>query len=172
MGVQSIKPLSHASFSPYGDVIMMSKEARQFPINQGYTQRFHDLADLDLLSNSGRPGVSLFRSSPLPTPLTLTVMERHPLSSQAFMPLSHQPYLVVVAPAGDFERNNIEIFLAQPGQGVNYHAGTWHHFCLALNEVCDFLVIDRLGDGPNCDEVELSPPLLIKQAEWREVPYE
>jgi ureidoglycolate lyase len=149
-----IKPLTAEAFAKYGDVIEVdSKEP--IGINYGYTERFHDLANIDATAEGGRAGVSIFRSQPLPMPISIKIMERHPLSSQAFVPLSNEPYLVVVAPAGEFDESRIEVFLAQPGQGVNYAAGTWHHFCLALNKPSNFLVVDRIGKGHNCDEVEL-----------------
>ena len=82
-------------------------------------------------------------------------MERHPLSSQAFYPLSGYPFLVAVAPPGDLDVSTIEVFLASSDQGVNYHPGTWHHYCLALHQGSDFLVVDRIADDENCDEVNL-----------------
>ena len=101
--------------------------------------------------------MSLFRSTPLPAPVTLRVMERHPLGSQAFYPLEGRRYLVVVAPPGEFKPSAIVAFLAQGRQGVNYAPGVWHHFLLALEAPSDFLVIDRAGGGDNCDEVTLAP---------------
>jgi len=77
------------------------------------------------------------------------------------MPLSNSPYLVVVAKPGSFLADNIEVFLAQPTQGVNFHAGTWHHFSLALEAQSDFLVVDRVGQGDNCDEVFLDTPIMV-----------
>jgi ureidoglycolate lyase len=84
------------------------------------------------------------------------MMERHPLASQAFVPMSGRPYLVVVAPAGAPPRvEDLKVFLARGDQGVNYATGVWHHPLLALEGVCDFLVVDRSGPGHNCDEVQL-----------------
>lgn len=156
-----IKPesLTQEAFAAFGDVIQTGSTPLQ--INYGHTERHHDLAALDLLERDGRALVSIFRSTPLQTPITLRIMERHPLSSQAFIPMSGEPYLVAVAPAGELDPGAIRLFLAQPDQGVNYHRGTWHHFCLALNQVSDFVVIDRGGEGPNCDEVELAEPLVV-----------
>ncbi|GAA0854101.1 ureidoglycolate lyase [Aliiglaciecola litoralis] len=156
-----IRPLSSEAFAPYGDVLEASADKHHFTINDGYTERFHDLAQIDVADENGRAIVSIFRSTPLTLPIKIEMMERHPLGSQAFMPLSQQPYLVVVAPKGAFDKNNIEVFLAQPTQGVNYHKGTWHHFCLALNHECDFLVIDRSGEGNNCDVETLDGSLVI-----------
>lgn len=148
-------PLTAEGFAPYGDVIELSDGAVQKIINYGHTVRFHDLARLDLGAQDGQPLVSIFRSTPLPHPIAVRVIERHPLSSQAFYPLSRHPYLVVVAGKGKFDIGNLKAFVAAPGQGVNYHKGTWHHYSLALEDVSDFLVIDRGGPEKNCDEVFL-----------------
>jgi ureidoglycolate lyase len=98
-------------------------------------------------------------------PVSIRSMERHPLSSQAFFPLSEQPYLVVVAPQGEFDPLAIRAFIAQPSQGVNYHPGTWHHYSLALHSVSDFLVVDRIDSGKssddNCDEVDFVQSVLV-----------
>jgi ureidoglycolate lyase len=147
-------PLTAEAFAPFGEVIEASDRARQVPINYGYTTRFDDLARIDV--GDGQATVSLFRALPLEPPL-LKIFERHPLGSQAFMPLSGRPYLVAVAPAGELDPARIEIFRATATQGVNYAKGTWHHFLLALEAQSDFLVIDRAGADDNCDEIELSP---------------
>ena len=157
----AIEALSAERFAPFGDVISADTAARHFPINGGTTERYHDLADLDA-GPDGKLIVSIFRSQPRELPFAVTMLERHPLGSQAFMPLIAQPYLVVVAPAGDAPLPNaLRAFLARPGQGVNYAKGVWHHPLLALNETCDFLVIDRSGPGNNCDEIALAEPLLL-----------
>ncbi|WP_281301554.1 MULTISPECIES: ureidoglycolate lyase [unclassified Iodidimonas] len=155
------RPLTPEAFAPYGDVMMVETASEHFAINEGHTTRFHDLARLDLQRDGGHPLVSIFRSQPKALPLLLEVMERHPLGSQAFYPLSPRPYLVVVAPPGGFDPAAVVAFLARPDQGVNYHAGTWHHYSLALDETSDFLVIDRGGPGDNLDEVRLHPSLRI-----------
>lgn len=156
------KPLTADAFARYGDVIEISDAVEKKNINYGNTTRFHNLARLDLLAENGFPMVSIFRSKPLRLPIPIKIMERHPLSSQAFYPLSGEPYLVAVAPRGEFDPSKIELFQASANQGVNYHAGTWHHFSLALNQESDFLVIDRGGDGENCDEVTLSEEVFIE----------
>lgn len=148
------RPLTAEAFAPYGDVISARDGVEQYPINYGATTRFNALARVDAAAEGGGPVISIFRSTPLPE-LVLKVMERHPLGSQAFMPLNGRPYLVAVAPSGAFDPAKIEVFLAAGDQGVNYAAGTWHHYSLALGEVSDFLVVDRAGPGENLDEVVL-----------------
>lgn len=155
MSIRLLKPepLTAEAFAPYGDVIELSDRAEIRNINYGNTKRYHDLAKLDLTGDNGKPLVSIFRSTPLPRPVAVKIMERHPLSSQAFYPLDKRPYLVVVAPAGEFDPLKLKAFVAGPAQGVNYAKGTWHHYSLALGTVSDFMVIDRGGPEKNCDEV-------------------
>ena len=149
------RPLTAEAFAPFGQVID-ADPARAIPINYGHTTRFNDLARIDVSAQGGRPAVSLFRSTPPPAPITIRLMERHPLGSQAFMPLDGRRYLVVVAPPGALEPSAIVAFLASGRQGVNYAPGVWHHFLLALEAPSDFLVVDRAGGGDNCDEISLT----------------
>ena len=154
-------PLTYADFKPFGDVIEAgNSQARS--INEGNTTRYHNLAELDLSAEGGKPGLNIFRSRPIPQPMILELMERHPLSSQAFYPLGNSPYLVVVAPPGELDPFAVVAFVAQSDQGVNYHKGTWHHYSLALGGVSDFLVVDRISDDQNCDEVRLTGKDRIK----------
>lgn len=150
------EPLTAEAFAPYGDVVESVQAKKELLINYGNTTRFHDLFDVEVADEGGEVCVSIFRSQPLEQPVTIQVMEYHPLGSQAFIPLDNEPYLVVVAEAGEFKADKMKVFLAQSGQGVNYRKGTWHHFSLALNKVSDFLVIDRKGAGDNCVEYQLA----------------
>ncbi len=149
-----IEPLSALAFSPFGDIIEARDTAKNFTINDGFAQRYHNLAKVDVATAGGYPLVSIFKAKPRLLPLALHMLERHPLGSQAFMPLANQSFLVVVAQAEKLpEVNQIRCFKTAAGQGVNYFRGTWHHPLIALNQG-DFLVIDRggaLGDA-NCDE--------------------
>ncbi|MCC4118738.1 ureidoglycolate lyase [Aromatoleum toluclasticum] len=157
-----VEPLTREAFAPFGDVIEASDAAHHFTINGGNTERYHDLAKIDP-GPGGRTIVSIFRGQPRRLPFTVEMMERHPLGSQAFVPLSDAPYLVVVAPAGDTPGvQDLRVFLARGDQGVNYARGVWHHPLLALDGASDFLVIDRAGEGPNCDEVRLDEAAVIE----------
>ncbi len=154
----SAQTLTSAAFAPFGDVIEVGDASRQFSINEGFATRFHDLAHIDVLDQGGKPILNIFRAVPRALPMQLRVMERHPLGSQAFVPLSQRPYLVVVAPASShLESAHIQCFLAQAGQGVNYAKGTWHHPLIAIGSTSDFLVIDRGGtpEDRNLDEVNV-----------------
>lgn len=150
------QPLTAQAFAPFGDVIQVSDDAVKVAINQGNTDRYDRLAEIDVTDGGGVGVISVFRGQPL-DPLVLKVFERHPLGSQAFMPLSGRPYLVAVAPEGAFDVALVQVFHAKAHQGVQYRKGIWHHFLLALDAESDFLVIDRAGPGGNCDEVHLTP---------------
>lgn len=153
--VLPIESLTREAFGPFGDVIDAASSAH-FTVNAGFAERHDDLARIDVEREGGRPRLSIFRARPRQLPLALLLLERHPLGSQAFVPMSPLPYLVVVC--GGREAPDLALlrcFFAEPGQGVNYAPGTWHHPLLALHEVCDFVVVDRGGPGENCDEVTL-----------------
>lgn len=159
----AMEPLSREAFAPFGDVIEASEAAQHFTINAGNTERYHNLANIEP-GPDGRVIVSIFRGLPRQLPFRVAMMERHPLASQAFIPLSGRPYLVVVAPAGDPPGvSDLRVFLARADQGVNYANGVWHHPLLALGDTCDFLVVDRSGPGHNCDEVVLEAVGLIPE---------
>lgn len=156
-------PLSAAAFAPFGDVI----EARPagdpgaFPINGGMVTRHHDLAAVEL--EGGRALINLFEAKPYAYPLEIAMLERHPLGSQAFIPLSEQPFVIVVAPAGDvLDPASLRAFITNGRQGINYRRGVWHHMLLAVGAPARFAVIDRGGDGNNCEERTLAQPLLLE----------
>ncbi len=153
----TIEPLTADTFRPYGDVIEAAASGRHYGINAGYAERYHDLARIDTSASRGRPLLNIFRAVPRPLPLQLSEVERHQLGSQAFMPLTPQRFLVVVAAAGPAPRaEQLRCFMAAPGQGVNYARGTWHHPLIALDAGGDFLVIDRGGpDAAGDCEVHL-----------------
>ncbi|MEA2778666.1 MAG: ureidoglycolate lyase [Rhodospirillaceae bacterium] len=152
----TVSPLTPDGFAPFGDVIETQGRAH-YPMNAGTAQRYDDLAKVDVGAQGGRPLVSICRAQPVKPPLMLRLMERHPLSSQAFIPLSETPFLVVVAPPGEGIRSeDIRAFRSNGRQGINYRAGTWHHPLLALDRVSDFLIIDRGGEGANCDEIPIA----------------
>jgi ureidoglycolate lyase len=167
----SVEPLTADAFRLFGEVIEASDTVRHFTINDGYAERFHELATVDVGPSGGRAIVSIFKARPRVLPMQLILLERHPLGSQAFMPLSARAYLVVVAPSVPHgaapDTSALRCFRAEGGQGINYARGIWHHPLIALDASCDFLVVDR-GGAPaeqNCDE----HPLGVDAA-WVDLP--
>jgi ureidoglycolate lyase len=150
-GILHTIPLTKQGFAPFGNVVETGG-ARHFPINQGFAERFDDLAHVDVAAEGGAVNVSIVVGKPRPQPIALKLMERHPLGSQIFLPLQERPWLVVVCiePA-DF--TSFRAFSATGGQGINYARNVWHHPLLVLDDESRFLVIDRKGPGNNLEEV-------------------
>lgn len=150
--------LTAADFRPFGDVL----EATGTPdkmINQGLCGRHHDRARLDF--GAGRAGISIFDAEPRALPYLLDMMERHPEGSQAFLPMHQQPFLVVVAPDQGGAPGVPRAFIAAPGQGVNYHRGTWHGVLTPLHAPGLFAVVDRIGEGANLEEHWFDAPYQV-----------
>ena len=147
------QPLTKTAFAAFGEVIDL-REARQILINDGRTIRFHDLFTVDA---GERPIVSVFRTKPLPLPHQVRVMERHPKSSQAFMPMDDAAFLVLVANA---DASDLSLFITDGKQGVNLRKNVWHHPHIVLDKPRDFIVVDRAGDD-NLEEIKLRDEVWI-----------
>ncbi len=147
-----VEPLTRQGFAPFGDVIEKAG-AQSFVTNQGTAIRYHDLARVELAAERGRSLVSLFEVvEPVQLPIRLRLMERHPISSQAFIPLSSTPFVVVVASGREQPAaRSLRAFRTNGRQGINFATAIWHHPLIAL-AVGDFLVIDRTGPGPGFDQ--------------------
>lgn len=154
-----IEPLTKEAFAPFGDVIE-ANGAADFMINDGAAGRYHALCKVDAGFAGGTPAISIFRATRPTWPIQLTLLERHPLGSQAFMPLSIHDWLAVVADPVDRPTiENVRVFRATGSQGVQYARGTWHHPLVILEPTQDFLVVDRCvfgeGDTNNLEECPL-----------------
>jgi ureidoglycolate lyase len=161
-----LKPaaLTAEAFAPFGDVIEIRGRQPRW-INEGTCERFDDVAQPDVLAAGGRPAISIFRAAARQLPFHVKVLERHPLSSQAFVPLDGRPFLVVVAVPGDAALSGrIRAYRSSGTQGVNYRRNTWHHALLALERTSHFLVIDRDGAGENCDETPVDDAVVVVTA--------
>ena len=145
-----IKPIkiNKSNFSTYGDLIS-TNDVNPIDINAGYAKRFDNLAELNTLKDGGKTIVSIFSALKRTFPMKIDMMEKHPLSSQAFIPIKETTFLSFVAPEGEApEINKIQSFIIPPKMGINYKPGTWH-FPLISTEDTNFLVIDRKGEGKN-----------------------
>ena len=157
-------PLTAAAFAPFGEVIERRPEPDRI-INAGACGRHHDLARLDFAG--GRGGISLFDAEPRSLPHAVDLLERHPLGSQAFLPMTEHPFLVVVAPDGGGAPGRPLAFLTAPGQGVHYARGTWHGVLAPLHAPGLFAVVDRVGppeeDAANLEEHRLAEPWIVEK---------
>jgi ureidoglycolate lyase len=152
-------PLTREAFRPFGDVIDMDG-ASPIVINQGFAERFNDLAFVDVAAEGGVTNVSLFLGTPRTAPIEIRLMERHPLGSQLFFPLQDRPWLVLVA-EDVHDADSYRAFRASGRQGVNYARNVWHHPLLVLDPGSRFLIVDRKGAGNNLEEVWLPPDRIL-----------
>ena len=158
-GIIHIEPLTVAAFAPFGDVLDVSGEPDKI-INQGLCGRYHDRAVVDV--TDGKAGISLFNAQARLLPLVLDMVERHPDGSQAFLPMSFTPFLVIVAPDENGKPGRPRAFLSTAGQGVNYHRGTWHGVLTPLHAPGLFAVVDRIGAGDNLQEHWFDTPFTVE----------
>ena len=147
---KNIKPIivNRSNFAEFGDLIS-TNNINPIDINAGYAKRFDNLANLNTLKNGGKTIVSIFSALKRIFPMKIDMMEKHPLGSQAFIPMKETTFIAFVAPAGNFpDINKIQSFIIPPKTGINYKPGIWH-FPLISTEDTNFLVIDRKGSGEN-----------------------
>ena len=156
----SALPITPERFAPFGDVIHASSDAKA-AMNDARFERFSGLADVDVEGQHASISIARCKmSSSLPHRFDL--VERHPLGSQAFIPLSHFSFFVVVAPAAEsVEPEDLCAFVTNGSQGVNYRRGVWHMPMIALEDGQEFLIVDRGADDENCDEHYFSDPVTL-----------
>ena len=142
------KPINKENFKNFGDMIT-TDDIKPLEINDGYAKRYDGIANLDAKKKDGESIISIFSALKRYFPMKVDMMEKHPLGSQAFIPMKETTFLAFVAPLGDKpDLNKAEAFIIPKGVGVNYNAGIWH-FPLIATEDMNFLVVDRKGEGDN-----------------------
>ncbi|MEM7433171.1 MAG: ureidoglycolate lyase [Pseudomonadota bacterium] len=153
--------LSAERFSAYGDVIEASA-AQRTGMNAARFDRFDNLARVETDAD-GSPTIGLVRCRIVTTlPYQFDMVERHPYGSQAFIPLQQSPFVLVVAGPGEsVEAEDLRAFVTNGRQGINYHRGTWHMPLIGLEADQEFIVVDRGGPSPNCDEHQLEEPVML-----------
>ncbi len=148
MNIIKAKKITKKNFSKYGQLIDTSKK-NPININDGYAKRFDNLINLNTSKKNGKAIVSIFKAKKRRFPMKIDMMEKHPLGSQAFIPMNDTKFLVFVAPRGDKPNiNKIESFVVPRQTGVNYNAGIWHFPLISLKNM-NFLVVDRKGKEKN-----------------------
>lgn len=158
------EPLTAEAFAPFGDVVSAGLRAGS-SANQGTAVRFDWSAALENKRAGAKPNLAVFRSTPQTLPFTVKLLERHPHSTQAFLPMSCSEFLIVVAPTakdGGPDVSRLRAFVCQTGQGINYRAGTWHHPIIAINEPAEFAMLAWEDGTPgDCEERKLTEPLSL-----------
>lgn len=156
-----LEPLTKEAFTPFGNVIE-TQGAKHFPINGGTIERYHDLADVEI-DDEGCAIISIMECTQTSElPYRIKVIERHPLGSQAFIPMKPIPMIIAVSPPGDTpDLNAIRAFISNGIQGVNYRSGVWHMPLISNIQGQQYLIVDRSGPGHNCDEVVIDDQVVI-----------
>lgn len=157
--ILTTEPLTAAAFAPFGEVLEAAGPPDKM-INQGLCARFHDRAALDF--SDARAGISIFHATPRSLPYSLDLVERHPDGSQAFLPMSAHPFLVIVTTTPEARPR---AFLTNGAQGINLHRGTWHGVLTPLHAPGLFAVVDRIGPTPNLEEHHFSQPWVVQSPE-------
>jgi len=154
--------LTSERFAPYGDVIEAAP-GKAASMNAARFERFDDLCDISV-ARGGHLAMSIARCrTPTTLPLRLDIVERHPLGSQAFVPLQHSKWVIVVAPPGEsVDAADLRAFVTNGRQGINYHRGTWHMPLIAFTAGQEFLVVDRAGKDTNCEEYTLDDVVMLE----------
>jgi ureidoglycolate lyase len=148
------RPLTPESYAPYGDVLMASPRGEPGkPANMGTARRYNRLAALENLRPGGAtPNACVFRCAPrVDWPMEVTLLEKHPASTQLFVPMNARRYVVIVALGGDApDLATLAAFVASGAQAVTYRPGVWHHPMVALEGETDFACLvwedDSEGD--------------------------
>ncbi|MDB2515395.1 ureidoglycolate lyase [Candidatus Pelagibacter bacterium] len=142
------KAINKKNFKKFGDMIT-TDDIKPLEINDGYAKRYDGVANLDAKKDNGESIISIFSALKRSFPMKIDMMEKHPLGSQAFIPMKETTFLAFVAPKGAKpDLDKVEAFIIPKGIGVNYKAGIWH-FPLIATEDMNFLVVDRKGSGDN-----------------------
>ncbi len=154
--VISYEALTVESFAPYGEVIS-KQENKLLDMNGGMADNYRAVGHANTKTGEGETVISIVVSKQYPKPFKINVIERHPLGSQAFIPQSNIPFIVIVAEAGDWHgSDSLKAFITDGSQGINYHRGTWHSPLFTPYGEMDFICIDRQGEGDNCEVIQLT----------------
>jgi ureidoglycolate lyase len=159
------EPLAVEGFAPFGDVVSAGLRDGS-AANQGTAVRYDRCARLVTSRAAALPNLAVFRSTPQPLPFQARLLERHPCSTQAFLPLRCARFLVLVAPSardGAPDLDGLRAFVCGPGQGVNYLPGVWHHPIVALDAPAEFAMLAWEDGGPqDCEEHPLPEPIEVE----------
>jgi len=158
------QPLNSADFARFGDVIEATPDKAADAMNEARFARYDKLAQVE--HDTGAPAIISIAQCQVASslPYQITLLERHPHASQAFIPLTPFVFVVVVAPAGAAPAGaDLCAFISNGDQGINYHRGTWHMPLIAFQPGHRFLVVDADEQRPNCDEIILTDAVWLEQ---------
>jgi ureidoglycolate lyase len=157
--------LTREAFLPFGDVVLAERaDITPVMVNFGTAARRNNTGTLENKRPHALPNLASFRCAPWSRfPVLAESMEKHPCSSQLFVPMKVERYLVVVAPGTDApELDGLRAFLAMPGQGVVYGPGVWHMPLIVFDAPAEFVMfVWEDGTPEDCVVAKLPEPVEI-----------
>ena len=157
-------PLTPEAFAPFGRVVSAGLQPGA-SANQGTAVRFNFCAELSSTRPDAKPNLAVFRSVAKALPFDVVLLERHPCSTQVFIPMMVSRYLVCVAPTLPDDGPDVaglRAFVCLPGQGVAYAPGTWHHPMVALDAPGEFAMLAwEDGGARDCEVRELGQSIRV-----------
>jgi ureidoglycolate lyase len=143
--MKQAKALTSGDFTPFGEVLsvndlMQNVASNITQANQGSALRVNQATScLNLRPDTAKANISMFRCQPRSMPFEIKMLEKHPFSTQIFVPMNHAVYLVVVALGDDTpDLNTLQVFRAENLQGISYKPSTWHHPMIVVSPSTDF----------------------------------
>ena len=160
----ALEPLTQERFGPFGDVISTGRGTAK-DANQGTAVRFDWTSKLESTRSHANANLVVARCQPKSIPFEVKLLERHPCSTQAFLPMICVRYLVVVCLAREDGSPNLEslrAFECKPGEGINYRRNVWHHPIIALDEPAEFaMLVWEDNTAEDCIEHWLETPITV-----------
>jgi len=152
--------LTEENFADFGEVVsIQSKQSKT--INNGFAEKFTDIASLDTKEDQGQSSVHIFVAKSRQFPLNISMLEKHPYFSQTFIPRHSSPFIVVVAPPSEKPSiEKIKAFITNGEQGINYSRGVWHFPLISIKDNSQFIVIDR-KHNEDIDTIEQCEEIII-----------
>lgn len=153
-----IQRMDSEAFRPFGELVPLDGSAQGIEINGGRAIRHFDIATVDVDARLERAFVSVFAAQPHPDAFEIETLERHPLGSQAFIPLCPADWVVIVAPESPGGGPGDPIaFRPEAGCGVNIGRGVWH-YPLISRRPASFLVVDGGIEEENLEICRFDSP--------------
>lgn len=163
------EPLTATRFAPFGTVADAGGVDSGRSVNQGRARRVPGIGDLSHDAVAEKPVLDFYRIAPSTLPFAVTCLERHPLSSQVFVPTDGARYLVVVAAEdrqGRADLSRVAAFIGDGTQVIHYRRGTWHAPMVALDTpLLMTMLMWEVGDARDCEEFSDFAPVEIRVVE-------
>ncbi len=150
-------PITREGFAPFGQLIACPGSGEPREVNEGTAQRWDAQAACHNARTGATLNVATFQARPRPLPFALVTLEKHPFSTQIFVPLHASRYVVVVAEDAGAAPEEMHAFLVAGDVGIAYAPNVWHHSLIVLDSPASFLCLvweDR-SEG-DCHVIELA----------------